>query len=59
MLAIQISRKAQSDLIEIWEYTYKKWSLQQADKYYTILIDAFSLIANEPNIGISLSLIHI
>lgn len=48
---IQISNKAQSDLSEIWEYTYDKWSLQQADKYYDILVDSFKLIANEPNIG--------
>jgi toxin ParE1/3/4 len=51
MMQIQISNKAQDDLIEIWEYTFEKWSINQADKYYEILIDAINAIANEPNLG--------
>jgi len=48
---IQISNKAQNDLIEIWEYTVEKWSINQANKYYGILVDAINAIANEPNNG--------
>ncbi len=48
---IQISNKAQNDLIEIWEYTVEKWSINQANKYYGILVDTINAIANEPNSG--------
>jgi len=51
MTQIQISNKAQDDLIGIWEYTFEKWSIKQADKYYNILVDAINAIANEPSIG--------
>lgn len=27
------SRKAQADLVEIWDYTAKQWSVTQADDY--------------------------
>ena len=42
---VLISEKAKADLIDIWEYTYERWSLNQADKYYYILIDSINLIA--------------
>ncbi len=51
MMQTQISKKAQDDLIEIWEYTLKKWSINQADKYFQILTDTINAIANEPNMG--------
>jgi toxin ParE1/3/4 len=38
-LVLQISSKALSDLEEIWIYTLKKWSKEQADRYYSLLID--------------------
>jgi toxin ParE1/3/4 len=45
MRNIKISRKAISDLDNIWEYTVKTWSEQQADKYYkqlTVCIQSLS-----------------
>ncbi len=36
---LQISTEALSDLEEIWIYTLKKWSKEQADRYYSLLID--------------------
>jgi len=50
-MKIQFSNKAQNDLIEIWEYIFEKWSINQADKYYGILIEAINGIATEPSIG--------
>ena len=31
------SNKAIEDISLIWDYTYKKWSENQADKYYKTL----------------------
>ncbi len=38
-LVLQISTEALSDLEEIWSYTLKKRSKEQADRYYSLLID--------------------
>ena len=35
-----LSRKARVDIIKIWEYTFEKWSLEQADKYYRFIFGA-------------------
>jgi len=48
---IEISKEVESDLINIWEYTFEKWSLTQADIYYSLLIDGINSIAKNPNIG--------
>lgn len=50
-MKIKISKKAQEDLIEIWEYTFEKWSISQADKYYEIIIETIRQISTEPNLG--------
>lgn len=47
----RISSKAKSDLIGIWEFTFKHWSLEQADKYYQIIIDKIKNICIKPDIG--------
>lgn len=46
-----LTKKALSDLSEIWNYTYDMWSENQADKYYQMLIDNFEKIATNPDIG--------
>jgi toxin ParE1/3/4 len=33
-----ISKKAVSDLEEIWAYTVEKWSIDQADRYYSLIL---------------------
>lgn len=38
-LVLHISSEALSDLEEIWIYTLKKWSKEQADRYYSLLIE--------------------
>lgn len=48
---LRISKQAQTDLIDIWEYTFNKWSLEQADKYYLILVEAMKMLLKEPNMG--------
>jgi len=35
----RISAEALKDLEKIWVYTYHKWSADQADRYYALIID--------------------
>jgi len=42
----RISKKAIKDLNDIWIYTNSKWSLEQADRYYNLLINEFEYISN-------------
>lgn len=51
MAKYRITSLANQDLNEIWEYTFHKWSLKQADKYYALLIESFNHIAIEPDCG--------
>ena len=41
----RISAKAVEDLEQIWEFTSKKWSVEQADRYYKLIIDEIEFIA--------------
>ncbi len=50
-----LSNKAVEDLTKIWAYTFEVWSENQADKYYTYLIDCCEAIAAKPSIGKSYS----
>ncbi len=34
------SNKAIEDLSDIWNYTYNKWSENQADKYYYLILES-------------------
>jgi toxin ParE1/3/4 len=38
-------------LTKIWNYTVEKWSEEQADKYYSLLLDSCKTIANNPELG--------
>ena len=41
MYKINFSQRAVDDLGDIWNYTAVKWSLEQADNYYNILLYPF------------------
>lgn len=51
MAKYELTNKAVEDLTGIWEYTIEKWSEQQADRYYNLLLDSFQDIANNPDLG--------
>lgn len=51
MAKYRLTRKAKIDLIEIWDYTVKTWSRNQAESYYSQLIESFTFITNEPEAG--------
>lgn len=51
MAEYKLTNKAVKDLNQIWEYTIYKWSEQQADSYYNLLLDSCQNIADNPSLG--------
>jgi toxin ParE1/3/4 len=51
MAKFSLSKKAVEDLSRIWDYTYEVWSVNQADKYYELLIETCQEISKTPDIG--------
>ncbi|MEQ1676179.1 MAG: type II toxin-antitoxin system RelE/ParE family toxin [Chitinophagaceae bacterium] len=49
-----ITKKAVSDLEEIWLYTVEKWSVEQADRYYNLIIDEIEYICSNADAGKSM-----
>ena len=35
----KISIEAQKDIENIWLYTFETWSVEQADRYYNLILD--------------------
>jgi toxin ParE1/3/4 len=52
-----ITNKAVIDLSNKWNYTYSKWSEDQADKYYQMLLDTCVQIADNPDLGKDYSIV--
>lgn len=46
-----ISNEALDDIENIWLYTYKTWSLEQADRYYNLILNEIEYIAKHPGSG--------
>jgi len=46
-----LTKKALLDLSDIWNYTFDTWSENQADKYYSILLENCKNLANNPVLG--------
>lgn len=53
-LPFVITKKAVSDLEEIWLYTVEKWSAEQADRYYNLIFDEINYICRNINAGKSM-----
>jgi len=49
-----ISKKAVSDLEEIWLYSAEKWFLDQADRYYNLIIDEINYLCKNNTGGKSM-----
>ena len=47
----RISQQAINDLNDIWVYTLHKWSKEQADRYYNLIIEEIEFIADNFMIG--------
>src|SRR5690606_6050990 len=51
MAEFYLTKKAVEDLNKIWNYTFNKWSEEQADKYYRMLLDNCKDIDEDPSLG--------
>lgn len=47
----KISNEALNDLENIWLYTLENWSLRQADRYITLIINEIEYLSVYPNAG--------
>lgn len=47
----RISKKAVDDLNDIWLYTFSKWSKEQADRYYDLIIGEIEFIVDNYSVG--------
>jgi toxin ParE1/3/4 len=47
----KISNEAKNDIENIWLYTFEKWSLEQADHYFDLIMDEIEYIAENPRSG--------
>jgi len=43
-----ISAEALSDIEDIWHYTFMKWSKDQADRYFNLIIKEIEFISKNP-----------
>ncbi|WKZ65673.1 MAG: type II toxin-antitoxin system RelE/ParE family toxin [Flavobacteriales bacterium] len=50
-MKLKVSRAAADDLEGIWLYTVEHWSVEQADRYVGLILDAFGLILRDPWAG--------
>lgn len=57
MMQYRLSKLAKKDLEDIWKYTAENWSINQANKYYEIIINECLFITENQHIG--RSIIHI
>ncbi len=56
-LDYQLSRLANQDLENIWEYSFQNWSKKQADKYVKQIIIQIKKVCSNPGLGKQISTI--
>lgn len=54
----KISKLASQDLENIWLYTFENWSLEQADRYFNLLINEIEFLTQNPDSGNDFSFIR-
>ena len=52
-----ISEKANQDIEKIWLYTFENWSIEQADRYYNLILDEIEFISENFECGKSVDYI--
>jgi toxin ParE1/3/4 len=50
-----LSRRAESDLDEIWDYSAERWGMDQANRYVGALRESIERVARDPSRGRSVS----
>jgi len=53
MSSYKVTRKAQADLIAIGLFTAKEWGIAQRNDYLKQMDNCFSLLAEDPELGIA------
>lgn len=48
-MTYKISEEAASDLENIWLYTCNNWSIEQADRYFNLIMDEIEYLTHNPN----------
>jgi toxin ParE1/3/4 len=47
----KISNEAQIDIENIWLYTFETWSVEQADRYFNLILDEIEYLTQRPTSG--------
>lgn len=47
----KIGQEASRDIENIWLYTIEKWSIEQADRYFNLIMDEIEYLAEDPKSG--------
>lgn len=50
-MQFKISKKAANDLESIWLYTPENWFIEQADRYFNLLMDEIEYLTEKPYSG--------
>ncbi len=50
-MTYSISEAALNDLENIWLYTFENWSVEQADRYYNLLMNEIEYLTVQPKSG--------
>lgn len=50
-MSYKISVKASEDIENIWLYTFENWSLEQADRYISLILNEIEYLADNPKSG--------
>jgi toxin ParE1/3/4 len=58
MAKFHLTNKAVEDLSDIWDYTVENWSENQAEIYYSMLIESCRFLSNLPNQGKSYEIVE-
>ena len=48
----KIGQEASQDIENIWLYTFENWSIEQADRYFNLIMDEIEYLAENPKSGI-------
>ena len=47
----KISLEASQDIENIWLFTFENWSIEQADRYFNLIMDEIEYLAENPDSG--------
>ena len=51
MRKVRVYARAESDLLEIWSYSFERWGAAKADEYLDELDDGIQRLASNPEMG--------